>query len=69
LTDDQVRIAGNLPTLPIFLKEDVAKIGEVEKVAEELTCSISRMMATCERKKFALKNDTDLKFSAQKQQI
>lgn len=38
LIDDQVRIAVNLLTLPIFLKEDAAKIGGVENVQEELTC-------------------------------
>ena len=54
--DDQAKIAGSLPILPIFLKEDVAKIGGAKKVEEELTCWISTMMAPCERKKSALKN-------------
>ena len=31
LIDDQAEIAGSFPILPIFLKEDVAKIGGVKK--------------------------------------
>ena len=32
MIDAQAGIAGSFPTLPIFLKEDVAKTGEAEKV-------------------------------------
>ena len=35
---DQAKTAGNFFILPIFLKEEVARIGGAEKVEEELIC-------------------------------
>ena len=45
MIDDQARIASSFLILPISQKEDVARIGGLEKVEEELTFPILRMMA------------------------
>ncbi|MDH3883459.1 MAG: hypothetical protein OET63_04535 [Desulfobacterales bacterium] len=53
MIEDQVGIADNILIQPIFLKEEVARIGGVEKVEERLICQILRVTAPRGREKSA----------------